>query len=171
MRYSVDMTYLKKVNRLSQFVLGMSILLASAGCSGFSEQYDAALKKTDTNAPDPILGAWTGQWVSNGGHSGGLQCVLEKIEAPANSPATTKPSLAYRARFHARFMGILSADYDVVLTGEKTERITSLQGSQTIGGFGGGLYHYDAKLTPTSFEATYKSDGDNGIFTMKREAK
>ena len=168
------MKYIKNPHRLPiyfcEIVLALTIL-AAGGCSEFSQHYEEAIKNSNLNPADPIVGAWDGQWVSDAGHSGGLKCVLEKIQPPTTQTIHPTLTLTYRARFHARFMGILSMDYDVVLTGDKAGDTTHLQGSQTISGFGGGLYHYDAKVTPTTFDATYKSQSDNGIFRMKRESE
>jgi hypothetical protein len=142
------------------FIL-LGCALIAGGCSSFQREYVAA----KPIAPNSISGPWEGEWVSKGGHRGELRCILTET-----SPAGGK-RVAYEARFEAKFWGIFTAHYSTPLAGTTDNGVTALSGDHDLGGLGGGKYHYEAKVTPTKFDATYRSEADEGEFHMSRPGK
>jgi hypothetical protein len=144
--------------------LAMFSLTFFAGCSSFSRDYKKAV--AEQRPAGTIEGPWTGTWTSNGGHTGSLKCLLTR-----NEPAQSAPmgSVTYRARFKATFWKIFTAHYDVTLHGKQDANGSAhLTGDQDLGKLVGGVYHYDANVTPTNFDATYESSKDDGKFVMTR---
>ena len=144
------------------------LLLTSVGCSSsFSRLYDSWL--TRPTPADAIGGPWVGEWVSDGGHHGRLRSFLGNAE----EDRLTNLRSEYPVMFEAKFMGIFTANYGVSMRRQETPGpVTSvtLKGDARIGGFCGGMYHYQATVTPTEFEATYQSDSDHGVFHLRRPA-
>src|SRR5260221_4556725 len=111
-----------------------------AGCSTFPRDFTAAVgKPTPANT---ILGAWQGDWKSNGGHGGALRCLLEPL---GDTGANT---VSYRARFEAKFWGIFTAHYTTPLAGAGNDSGAKLAGDHDLGWLAGGTYHYEADVTP-----------------------
>src|SRR6476469_4714266 len=92
--------------RLRIGILAMFSLTFLAGCSSFSRDYKQAV--AEGRPQGSIEGPWQGTWTSNGGHAGGLKCLLTR-----NAPAATAPNAptTYRARFEATFWKIFTAHY------------------------------------------------------------
>jgi hypothetical protein len=145
-------------------ILAMFSLTFFAGCSSFSRDYKKAL--AEQRPAGSIEGPWNGTWTSNGGHAGSLKCLLTR-NGPAQSDAGAPTT--YRARFEATFWKVFTGRYDVTLSGkENPDGTAHLTGDQDLGKMVGGVFHYDAHVTPTNFDATYESSKDDGKFTMKR---
>jgi hypothetical protein len=153
----------------------LALTLLSTGCSTFPRDFDRAAsappKSVDTFA---ITGPWQGEWKSNGGHQGGLRCLLTAVPSSAlpgslGEAAANPPRREYEARFEAKFWGIFTAHYAVRLTGTAAfDGTVTLSGDHDLGSLVGGVFHYDATVTPQRFDATYKSRDDAGVFRMTR---
>lgn len=131
------------------------LFLALAGCSSFERDYRAALEMPIPQ--DSIEGPWDGTWASHAGHGGNRLRALVTRTAPDS----------YQARFRATFWMIFESEQQVDL------KITSAAplkaaGQQDLGALAGGIYEYEATLTPNTFNATYKSQYDHGLFDLKR---
>ncbi len=92
------------------------------------------------------------------GHTGRLRAILSPTGAQS-----------YRARFHARYAGILSFGYTVELTAtnDSTGR-AHFRGSADLGKLAGGVYTYAGRADARRFEATYQSRADHGRFELRR---
>jgi hypothetical protein len=139
---------------------GVPLLL---GCSTFSREYESAVGRPVD--PRSISGAWRGEWVSHGGHRGALRCILGETSVAQSGEQT------YEAKFEAKFWGIFTAHYAVMLRGASHDGITTLSGNHDLGFMAGGVYHYEATVTPAEFKATYRSPADAGDFDMKRDPR
>ena len=129
-------------------------MMALAGCSSFDRDFEAVRQ---SKASMLSVSLWDGSWKSEGGHGGGrLRAILTPI-----APDT------YHARFRAQYWGIFAADEDVDLHVTSTAPIKAA-GEADLGFFKGGVYQYDATITPSQFEATYKSKYDHGQFNLAR---
>jgi hypothetical protein len=138
----------------------LAVLLAAAtGCSNFGREWkEAALEPTPAAG---IAGRWEGTWVSDvNGHRGRLRAIL-----------TPETGASYRARFRARYAGILSFGYTVTLLTTNDAGVVRFGSQADLGKFAGGVYTYAGYATPTNFFSTYKSKGDHGRFEMRRPAK
>jgi len=138
-------------------LLPLLILLPLTGCSTFDRDYQKALKNPP---PAGIEGPWDGRWQSQNGHGDGALRALVTRTAPDT----------YHARFRATYKGVLSADEDVDLHVTSTPTATPIRaaGSADLGSLKGGVYQYDATITPTTLDATYRSDSDHGTFNLTR---
>ena len=130
--------------------------LALTGCSTFNKEWKAALA-----TPPPansIEGPWAGEWRSDrNGHHGDLQCVVSKTS-----------ETTYRAYYRAKYWKILRFSYVATLHGAETNGLVKLKGDADLGKLAGGVYRYEATVTPTDFRSTYSSKYDHGKFTMSR---
>lgn len=144
------MTYLRTLT-----ILGFMAL--AGGCSTFERDWTAAANLRPSG-PTDITGRWQGEWASNAdGHSGNLRCLI-----------TQGNKDVYTARFSATYGGIFRFDYDTELTGHREGDWIRLEGEHDLGPLAGGVYHYEAHANASEFFATYRSDDDNGRFTLKR---
>ena len=147
--------------RAALAVAGALIALCFAtGCSTFPRDFQAAAAHP---APqDTIAGPWSGEWHSDGGHRGALLCILSPI-------SSTTPTQQYRARFEAKFWKLFTAHYDVTLYATPgADDAIQLVGNQDLGWLAGGVYHYEATVTPRAFDATYHCKWDTGQFHLTR---
>ena len=149
-----------------RWVVLLACTFLIGGCSSFPREYAEAKAKLLSSSS--INGPWEGEWVSKGGHRGELRCLLSESASRRDIDA----AVLYDARFEAKFWGIFTAHYAVQLVRSPAERETIvLVGDQDLGGLGGGIYHYEAIVTSTSFDTTYRSDMDQGVFHMVRPVK
>ena len=127
--------------------------------------------------PHDITGPWIGSWRSEqNGHSGELRCIVSVVNKDGykngypegNDPHKYHVGQTMRFHYHATFMKILSATYDV--THQVVRRVSgfTFTGDQAIFGKGAGTYHYEGYATHNEFHATFRSEGDHGVFEMKR---
>ncbi|MDB5320505.1 MAG: hypothetical protein JWN40_2136 [Phycisphaerales bacterium] len=131
------------------------LMIALTGCSTFDRDFEAARQ---SKASVPSASIWDGTWKSEAGHGGGrLRAIL-----------TPTASDTYHARFRAQYWGIFAADEDVDLHVTSTAPTTRASGEADLGFFKGGVYQYDATITPSNFDATYKSKYDHGQFDLRR---
>jgi hypothetical protein len=107
-------------------------------------------------AADPVSGRWIGQWVSDAnGHRGPLRANL-----------TPTPN-GYTATFAGRFAGVVPFVYRTPLNvvGTSGEAVF-LAAERRIPLFG--TFRTDAVVTPTGFDATFRSGRDSGRFVLRR---
>ena len=131
------------------------LLFALAGCSTFDRDYRQAVAAETSGRG--VEGPWDGHWKSEGGHGGDrLRALLTR----------TAPDTIH-ARFRAQYWGIFAGDEDVDLHVTSTSP-TRAAGEADLGFFKGGVYQYDATITPSTFDATYKSKYDHGQFNLAR---
>ena len=140
---------------MKQAFAAVCLLCVLAGCSGFDRDYKAAVEKGW--AADSIEGPWDGRWQSQAGHGG------DRIRAIITR---TGPE-SYYARFRAKYWGIFEADQDVNLWAT-SESPVKASGSQDLGYFKGGVYHFEATISPAQLDATYRSEHDHGEFNLSR---
>lgn len=109
-----------------------------------------------TFAADPFSGRWVGQWSSDAnGHRGPLRANL--------TPTTT----GYTATFTGRFAKVVPFVYRTPLevVGTSGDAVF-LAAERRLPLFG--TFRTDAIVTPTSFDATFRSGRDSGRFTLTR---
>ena len=140
---------------LTRWIAAVCLMMAMGGCSSFNRDYDRALGKPIPT--DSLEGPWEGRWQSQGGHGGDRLRALLTRTAPDT----------YHARFRAQYWGILAGDEDVDLHVSSTSP-TRANGEADLGFWKGGVYRYDATITPSHFDATYKSNEDHGEFNLAR---
>src|SRR3954447_17109392 len=131
------------------------LMMTLVGCSTFDRDYQKALETRRSG--ERIQGPWEGRWTSEGGHGGDRLRALLTETAPDT----------YHARFRAQYWGIFAADEDVDLHVTSTAPIKA-SGEADLGFFKGGVYQYDATITPSNLDATYKSKYDHGQFNLAR---
>ena len=139
-------------------IFAMSLLLLLPGCSHFSNDWNSASKPLLAEAID---GQWTGTWTSENGHgTGELKCLLTPTAADH-----------YLAQFNAAYWSFFHFDQTVTLitTGNQNGHLLA-SGDSDLGLFAGGVYHYEADITPSHFTATYSSSADHGKFDLHRAA-
>jgi hypothetical protein len=136
-------------------LLATALFLSLTGCSSFESEYSKAA--ATTLPADSIEGPWVGRWESQAGHGNGpLRAMVSK----------TGPDI-YFARFRAGYWGVFEAGEETLLRVKSTNPVKAT-GESDLGYIKGGMYKYEATVTPTKFDATYQSAGDRGIFTLTR---
>jgi hypothetical protein len=107
-------------------------------------------------AADPIAGRWVGQWTSDAnGHHGPLRANL------------TPTASGYTATFAGRFAGVVPFVYRTPLNVAGTSGdAVFLVAERRIPLFG--TFRTDAVVTPTHFDAAFRSGRDSGRFIMNR---
>ena len=134
-------------------VLGLFL----CGCSSFNREWKSAAPASSPPLVS-IDGAWAGEWRSDkNGHHGSLRCVI-----------TRQSESLYAAHFRAKYWKIFQYTYPAVLHGTEFRGVATLKGEADLGFFAGGVYQYEATVTPTEFHATYTSKYDHGKFEMAR---
>jgi hypothetical protein len=146
-------------------------VLSSASCSTkFNGEWKRSTADFAQHPAKDMTGPWIGYWRSDfNGHTGELRCIVSPVVAEATKPgAAKKPGEPYKFHYHAVFMKFLSAGYTVTHQVVRSGNGYTFTGEQSLFGKGAGLYHYDGHATPGEFHATYRSEGDHGVFEMKR---
>lgn len=142
--------------------------LALASCaSSFNHEFKRLNDQESRHDRYVITGPWQGTWRSEvNGHHGELRCLVTDI----NLTASMKPYVPelFRFRYHATFLGLFSATYNVSHTVRRTMNGCEFSGDQKLAGMCGGLYHYEGRVVNQKFTATYRSATDHGVFEMKR---
>ena len=144
------------MNALNRFVLMALTWALVTGCSEFDKAYKDAVHK---GAPtDSIEGAWDGQWTSHADHGGGRLWAV----------VTRTGDNTYFAQFKAKYWGMMEFESDVNLRVTSATQPVRAVGNTDLGYLKGGVYQYDAVLTPTEFDANYSSEHDHGVFRLRR---
>jgi hypothetical protein len=143
------------MNRLLSLAGILVTLLLCGGCS-FNRAWNKAGQTP--GPPDSIEGRWDGRWLSDvNGHTGRLRCLL-----------TRKNDTTYTARFRATYWKIFRYSYGVDLLFEARDGGWQFRGDEDLGWLAGGAYHYAGQVTPTNFQAIYRSKYDHGTFELSR---
>lgn len=142
--------------------------LALVGCAtSFNREFNRINNQESRHDRHGITGPWQGTWRSGGnGHHGELRCLVEDCSLLAS----LKPNVPglFRFRYHATYLGLFSATYQVSHIVRPTNNGYEFNGNQKLTGLGGGLYHYEGRVMNREFRATYRSASDHGVFEMKR---
>src|SRR5439155_18677333 len=126
------------------------------GGSNFKHEWPMAVANPVPNTG--LQGRWQGRWHSDAnGHAGKLRCVVTKTD-----------DAMYRARFHAKYMKVLTFVYSVSLKVAPTTNGFSFSGDANLGRFAGGVYHYEGHADTTNLFSTYSCKYDHGTFQMTR---
>jgi len=135
--------------------LAISALLA-VSCSSINRSWKAS--EGDGKSKDVFAGKWDGKWLSTSrqGEGGKLRCVFTPIDAHQ-----------YRAVFEAHWK-VFSTSYTAVFQTERNGKELQFAGTHELPKVFGGVYHYQGRVTPDHFSATYSSSYDVGRFEMGR---
>jgi hypothetical protein len=143
----------------SQFFVGRLLivfLLAAflCGCSSFDRDW----RRVGVSPPaeNSVAGRWEGYWRSEGGHHGGLRCLM-----------TPESDSLCQARFRATYGGLLHFSYTARLEMQPHDMGWEFDGEADLGKLGG-VYYYEGRATATNLISTYRSKYDRGMFEMKR---
>ncbi len=136
--------------------------LALASCSSsFNREFKRINDQESRHDRHFITGPWQGTWRSEvNGHHGELRCLVL-------DPNQCVP-VSYGFRYHATFLGALSATYNVMHIVRRTKDGCEFSGDQKLNGLCGDLYHYEGRVINHEFRATYRSASDHGVFEMSR---
>jgi hypothetical protein len=135
-----------------------ALLVLASGCS--STRFQREWKKTAlAPAPDnAIEGRWEGRWLSHKNqHTGHLRCVVSQTHGKN-----------YRFQFWATYWKVFRFAYTVPFRVEEADSGFGFAGQEDLGGYAGGVYHYEGTIRNGQFSATYSNRFDHGIFEMKR---
>lgn len=140
------------MTRLS-LLLVLPLTLLFTGCATSDPERPA---QSISFRGEALPSRWEGQWKSakHRGMNGRLRCFLTKID-----------NRHYRAQFRANWLAFTSS-YAVVLETGRAGDGLRLNGTHQLRGIGGGLYHYEGKVTKSRFTASYDSNYDTGTFVM-----
>ena len=148
------------IMRSPLLVLAIAALGLSSCSIGYNREWSKAKAQASHQPPKDMSGPWLGTWRSDvNGHNGELRCIVTPLAGNAGQE---------RFHYHATFMKILSATYDVTHVVKPVKGGFTFAGDQVLTGAGGGLYHYEGNATPSTFHATFRSEKDHGVFEMKR---
>ena len=159
--HCVDYTvFYPAVMRFPFLALAVAIVGLSSCSVGFNREWSKAKALAASHPPKDMSGPWVGTWRSDvNGHSGELRCIVTPLAGSEGKE---------RFHYHATFMKILSATYDVTHVVKPGKEGFAFSGDQKLTGAGGGLYHYEGKATPETFHATFRNEKNHGVFEMKR---
>jgi len=145
---------IRRLRKLALVVFLPAILLIGAGCGSFNREWKKNGPKLDGRSG--LEGRWEGRWISEvNGHHGRLRCIV------------SRDSDVYHARFHAKYMKILSFGYTIPLKAEAASDRHKFRGEADLGVMGG-VYSYEGHADATNFFSTYSSKYDHGTFQMQR---
>ena len=150
-------SYMGRKRRGMPTVGTMVLLLAAClcGCSSFNRDWRRA--GVLPQAENSVAGRWEGYWRSDeGGHRGGLRCLM-----------TPESDSLYRARFRAKYGGLLHFSYTARLELQPHDNGWEFYGEADLGKLGG-VYYYEGRATATNMISTYRSKYDRGMFEMER---
>lgn len=157
--------------RSTLLTTALAAVLCLSSCSiGYNREWAKATREAAAHAPTDMTGPWIGTWRSEvNGHNGELRCIVSATAKDgAAKGSDSQPGQTHRFHYHATFMKILSATYDVNHQIHRTTDGYTFSGDQEIYGKGSGIYHYEGRATPQIFHATFRSEHDHGVFEMKR---
>jgi hypothetical protein len=138
--------------------LACSVLLVS--CTGFQREWEKTLA-AGKPAPGSITGAWEGTWRSEvNGHQGRLRCIVQPEGKPGSG--------THDVRYHATWMGFLSAPFSATHRVRKTPGGLAFSGQHRMPRWVGGLYEYEGTVKKEVFSSTYRCEFDHGVFEMRR---
>ena len=142
-----------------------AVLMLASCSAGFNREWQQALEpaKEAPGTISPVRGREPGA-AKSAAINGELRCIVSVADQtgleplrPCSLPAGTPQTR--RFHYHATFMKLLSATYDVThQVTATTDGIFTSAATRSSTGLGGGLYHYEGMGTPARFSATYRSD-------------
>jgi hypothetical protein len=145
---------IRTIRKVALFTLMPAVVLIGASCSSFNREWRKVGRNPD--APVGLEGHWEGNWISEvNHHHGKLRCIV------------SKDADVYWARFHAKYLTILSFGYTVQLNAEAMDNGFKFKGEADLGVMGG-VYHYAGHAEATNFFSTYSSKYDHGTFQMQK---
>lgn len=139
-------------------VVGVGVLMSS--CLSYHARFEKAVAEAAGKYPDPT-GPWKGVWQSNwNGHEGPLWCIV--------TPTPDQPD-TYDFRYRAGWGFFKFGNYVHTVKVDKTpEGHLLLKGEMELPKLVG-THSVDGKVTPKTFDASYKSEkGDHGIMKLRR---
>jgi hypothetical protein len=140
---------MKIVIRAAPLLLCLAVL--TTGCSSFERAWQNPPAESSR-----LAGRWQGSWKSaRSGDSGKLRAIIIRQSAAH-----------YKARFHATYHSVLSAQYGVTLDVTQRGPRSEFRGAANLGVWG--RYETTGYATRTRFHATYRSKFDYGTFEMQR---
>ena len=140
---------MKIVIRAAPLLLSIAVL--TTGCSSFERAW-----RNPPAESSGIAGHWQGSWKSaRSGDSGKLRAIIIRQSAAQ-----------YKARFHATYHSVLSAEYRVTLDVTQRGPRSEFRGAANLGVWG--RYETTGHATRTQFHASYRSKFDYGTFEMQR---
>jgi len=146
---------IRLLRKVALLVFIPAIVLIGSGCSSFNREWKKVSQ--NHNPGSRLEGRWEGKWISDvNHHHGRLRCIA------------SKDGDVYRARFHAKYLKILSFGYTIPLKAEAANNGYKFRGDADLGSFAGGVYHYEGHADATNFFSTYASKYDHGTFQMQR---
>jgi hypothetical protein len=135
--------------RSAALILFVAVLIA--GCSSFDRAW-----QNPAATSGGISGRWEGRWQSaRSGESGRLRAIIMPQSATQS-----------KARFHATYHSVLSADYGVTLDVKPRGPRWEFRGAANLGMWG--RYETTGYATATQFHAKYRSKFDYGTFDLER---
>lgn len=140
-------------------IFALVVLGMVSGCASFDSLYDKAIAQGAPPAGS-VEGAWDGTWQSQAGHGNDrLRAIVTKTGADT-----------YHVWFRAHFWGIFQASQEVDLKASSAAGAAEIKGAgeQDLGWLYGGVYQYEATISPVKMDATYKSKFDHGEFHLGR---
>jgi len=140
--------------KCARFV-AVALLLGMAGCSTFERDYQNVVQ---SKASALSIEAYEGRWQSEAGRGG------DKLWALVSRTAAD----TYHARFRAKYDWLFTVEEEVDLHVTPGSAPPHATGEADLGWLKGGVYKYDATLTPGRLDATYESKYDHGTFTLER---
>lgn len=141
---------------MSRRFLMLACLLGVASAAPVSARNKEAAE-TRVRDTAGIAGEWEGQWESRkNGHQGALSCQVEPV---GNG--------RYLFRYRAVWGKIMKGNFQISCDVSPSGSGFSVHGTKSLGIFG--TYHHEGRITPHSFEATFRSDRKNlGSFRLRR---
>lgn len=139
-------------------ILLLAGVLLGSGCATrkFNQEWNrAALGPAST---DPLVGRWSGTWLSDkNGHTGELRCLI-----------THAHGKNYRFDYWSTFWKVCRYRTTLTFRVEQEDGVARFEGSEDLGDFAGGVYHYNGSFKDGEFTATYTNRYDRGTFQMRR---
>ncbi len=135
----------------------VAMVVLMAGCANFQREWKGAAAARNSD-PRGIEGLWQGEWKSaKSGHRGGLRSVIARVD-----------DRRHRATFQATYWKVLRFTYTLALTVDASGPPWTFEGEEDLGWWGGGVFKYEGRGTPETFQANYSSRLDHGVFEMTR---
>lgn len=136
-------------------ILAITTYSFLAGCSTFNRDWKAMEQEPVPSTG--MEGRWEGTWRSDAsGHDGALRCII-----------TRKEDESLFARYHAKYGGFLTFEYDMPMTVQRDGETYRFTAEADLGWLAGGIYEYDGTVVGDDFTSTYKSKSDHGTFLMR----
>ena len=144
---------IRTTRKLALLALMPALVLIGTSCSSFNREWRKLGQSPD--APIGLEGRWEGNWLSEvNHHHGKLRCIV------------SKDGEVYPARFHAKYLKILSFGYTVQLKTEAMDNGYKFRGEADLGVMG--IYRYEGHADATNFFSTYSSKYDHGTFQLQK---